>query len=200
MDEKSPRPGCRGACPRLARSIGSAGVFTLLWLAGARAARAQAAAPPAPCASDSAYATLDFWLGSWRVYADTALAGTNRITKILGGCAVREEWTDAQGGRGESLFYYHRAERTWKQVWVTEQAQLVGGLKEKHLVGRLPGGGLRFAGELVLPDGRRIQDRTTLTPEPGGEVRQLIEISRDGGGTWQTTFDARYRRAPGSRP
>lgn len=36
-------------------------------------------------------------------------------------------------------------------------------------------------------------DGTTLSPLAGGEVRQLIEISLDGGTTWQAGFDARYR-------
>ena len=79
-------------------------------------------------------------------------------------------------------------------MWVTDDARQVGGTKEKHLVARLPGGGVRFQGELPLPDGRLILDRTTLTPMGPGEVRQVIETSRDGGGTWHAGFDARYRR------
>lgn len=35
--------------------------------------------------------------------------GTNRITKILNGCAVSEDWRDADGTRGMSLFYYQPA-------------------------------------------------------------------------------------------
>jgi hypothetical protein len=57
----------------------------------------------------------------------------------------------------------------------------------------LTGGGIRFQGEIALPDGRLLLDRTTLAAEPNGEVRQVIEVSRDGGDTWRTTFDARYR-------
>jgi hypothetical protein len=41
-----------------------------------------------------------------------------------------------------------------------------------------------------------VLDRTSLVPLPGDEVRQLIEVSSDGGATWRPTFDARYRRAP----
>jgi hypothetical protein len=77
---------------------------------------------------------------------------------------------------------------------VTDDAGQVGGTKEKHLIARLPDGGVRFQGELPLPDGRLVLDRTTLTPIRPGEVRQLIETSRDGGTTWRAGFDARYRK------
>lgn len=84
----------------------------------------------------------------------------------------------------------------WKQVWVTESARRPGGVKEKHLLASLPDGGVRFQGEIRQPGGRILLDRTTLAPLPGGEVRQLIEVSADGGETWRPAFDARYRRAP----
>jgi hypothetical protein len=145
------------------------------------------------CRSDSTYARLDFWLGEWRVTVNDTLDGTDRITRILDGCAVREEWTDIDGGKGESLFYYQRATGQWKQVWVTEYAALPGGLKEKRLVARFGDGGLRFQGEIPLGDGRSILDRTTLTPLPDGTVHQVIEQSRDEGKTWRTAFDATYR-------
>lgn len=41
-------------------------------------------------------------------------------------------------------------------------------------------------------DGRSYLDRTTLTPMPGGTVTQVIEVSREGGRSWEVTFDARY--------
>jgi hypothetical protein len=156
-------------------------------------ARAQ---EPSGCAGDSTYARLDFWLGTWRVYVGDTLVGTNRISKVLRGCALIEEWQDARGTRGQSLFYVEPTLRQWKQVWVTEAAQRVGGVKEKHLIAALPDGGVRFQGELRQPDGRIVLDRTTLAPRPGGEVHQLIEVSSDGGASWQPRFDARYRRAP----
>ncbi len=148
---------------------------------------------PGPCAGDSSYATLDFWVGEWNVFAGDQLVGTNRISKVLRGCAVSEEWHDASGNEGRSLFYVDPTGGQWKQVWVTDDARRVGGTKEKHLIARLSGGGVRFQGELRLPDGRVLLDRTTLTPEGAGVVRQLIEVSSDGGTTWRATFDARYR-------
>ena len=38
----------------------------------------------------------------------------------------------------------------------------------------------------------------TLTPLPDGTVRQVIERSTDDGATWQSSFDAVYRRRPGA--
>jgi hypothetical protein len=43
-----------------------------------------------------------------------------------------------------------------------------------------------------------ILDRTTLPTIADGGVRQIIEISRDGGTTWRTTFDGIYVRAKSS--
>jgi hypothetical protein len=53
---------------------------------------------------------------------------------------------------------------------------------------------VRFQGEIPKPDGTSYLDRTTLSPLSGNRVRQVIEISRDGGKTWQVTFDAEYPR------
>lgn len=157
---------------------------------------AQAADEPLACGAEPALAQLDFWLGDWEVCAAGERAGHDRVTKVLAGCAVREEWTGSDGSRGESLFYYAASEKLWKQVWVTDQALRPGGLKEKHLVARFADGGVRFQGEIALADGRRIFDRTTLRPLPAGKVGQRIEISRDGGEHWTPTFDAEYRPAP----
>jgi hypothetical protein len=154
----------------------------------------------APCDSDPAYHLLDFWLGDWVVLADGREVGTNRVEKILAGCAVKELWRGAEGGRGDSLFFVQPGTRRWKQVWVTDEATSPGGLKEKQLVVRLPGGGTRFQGEIPAPDGRVILDRTTLTPSNDGRVHQLIEISRDGGSTWVVTFDAWYVRKGKAAP
>jgi len=67
-----------------------------------------------------------------------------------------------------------------------------GGVKEKTLVEVLEGGGVRFQGRIPLKGGGSYLDRTTLTPDAEGHVRQVIEVSTDGGSTWRTTFDALY--------
>jgi hypothetical protein len=65
-------------------------------------------APSHPCEDDPAYHKLDFWVGKWNVYnnRDASLNGTNVIEKIRGGCAIVENWQEAEGrGEGKSLFY-----------------------------------------------------------------------------------------------
>jgi hypothetical protein len=159
--------------------------------AATKPARAQDAQTP-PCASDSAFKALDFWVGSWNVVDSTgANVGTNKIEKILGGCAVTELWHEPDGSEGRSLFYFVASQRQWKQVWVTPMALVPGGLKEKHLIAQGPGM-VRFQGEIIGPRGGLILDRTTLTKMKDGRVRQVIEISRDGGTTWRVNFDAIY--------
>ena len=149
-------------------------------------------APPS-CEETEGFHKLDFWVGEWDVFGpNQQKAGTNRIEKILDGCAILEHWTGAGGSQGKSLFYYNAATGKWTQVWVTQNATRPGGLKEKYLVEEFKGEGVRFQGEIPLPNGRSYLDRTTLTPLEGGRVRQVIETSRDGGENWRVTFNATY--------
>jgi hypothetical protein len=165
-----------------------------LLMAGVLIAPVAGAAEPEPatCATTAGFQRLDFWLGHWDVYVGDRKVGENHIEKILEGCAVTEHWQGSGGGGGRSLFYYLPASDTWKQVWVTGQATRPGGVKEKTLVEEMAGGGVRFQGEIILNSGRTYLDRTTLTPQEGGRVKQVVEVSRDGGSTWKTTFDAVY--------
>ena len=173
--------------------------FTWALLVAGGVLQLRAQQPPPSCSSDPAFALLDFWIGTWDVFVRGTRVGENRIEKVLDGCAVTEDWVDARGSRGRSLFYYDPAEKVWKQVWVTDRALGRGGMKEKRLQPAAPGGAVLFLGRIPLASGGSYLDRTTLTPQASGEVRQLIEISTDEGRTWQPTFDAQYirRRAGG---
>jgi hypothetical protein len=46
---------------------------------------------PPPCAAPG-HRQFDFWLGEWEAAANGKFAGTNKITSILGGCVIMEEW------------------------------------------------------------------------------------------------------------
>src|SRR5262245_24296559 len=118
---------------------------------------------PPPCAGDSAYKALDFWVGEWDVLVDGKRTGSRRNERILKDCALVENWRAESGGEGKSLFYYQPATGKWKQVWITDNANARGGVKEKELIERLPGGALRFQGTIPLRNGGSYLDRTTLT-------------------------------------
>lgn len=189
--QASTPPSFRAPVPDLLRPAAAVAVAGALLLA-ASPGFAQSGAPPA-CADQAAFHALDFWVGEWVVEVDGREVGRNRIEKVLDGCAVMEHWRSARGAEGKSLFYHVPATGAWRQVWVTGQATAPGGVKEKELVERTDDGGVRFQGEIPLPEGGAYLDRTTLTPLDRGRVRQRIEISRDGGDSWSVAFDAVYR-------
>jgi hypothetical protein len=128
------------------------------------------------------------------VYVSDEKVGYNRIEKTLDGCAVLEHWFGSSGDEGKSLFFVNDRGQ-WKQVWVTEWANRPGGVKEKTIVDIAPEDGVRFQGSLHHLDVGEWLDRTTLKALENGEVRQLIEVSMDNGKTWETSFDAVYRKA-----
>ncbi|MBI3792379.1 MAG: hypothetical protein HY275_16070 [Gemmatimonadetes bacterium] len=170
-------------------------------LGGLRPASAGAQAPsPSRCAADSAYHPFDFWVGAW-VVEDSAghFLGKDEVAPIAEGCAFMETWHDVANWEGRSLFYYTLGDRRWRQVWVTPQANAPSGYIEKRRIGTLPNGAVRFQGEFQGATGI-VLNRTTLTPLPDRRVRQVIELSRDGGTTWLRAFDAFYRPATGSGP
>jgi hypothetical protein len=147
----------------------------------------------APTAASKACAApehrqFDFWIGEWEVTTpDGAPAGRNRIERILGGCALRESWTGAKGGSGNSYNAYDRQNGKWHQTWVDN-----GGLVLR-LDGAFAGGKMVLSGETRDSSGTPVENRITWQETAPGAVRQLWETSRDGR-TWSVVFDGRYRK------
>lgn len=181
--------------PNLIRVVPRRCLFLAVAASTAAAPTSRPEAEHGGCASP-AFSRLSFWLGEWDVFVGDRLAGSNRISPVLGGCALLEEWSAATGGEGRSLFWVAPEDRRWRQTWVTNAPFSPGGVKEKREVldATLPRGAVRFVGTVRDTLGRQWLDRTTLTPEADGTARQLIEISTDAGTTWRATFDGSYRR------
>jgi hypothetical protein len=131
-------------------------------------------------------AALDFWVGRWSVRSrDGEPAGVDVVEQAAGGRAVLEHWQDVHGNEGRGFFYFDPVAQNWKQVWV-----MAGVVKLKELT-VIEDRRARFEGQ-AFDKNRFLSDRTTLTGLADGTVAQLIEHSRDGGITWQTSFDAVY--------
>lgn len=148
-------------------------------------AGAPAAPAGRPCRAPE-YRQFDFWVGEWEVLDPAgADAGTNSLTVGLDKCAVFEDYSDA-GFRGRSLNSYDAATGQWHQHWADNNALslILGG---------------SFNGEMIL-DGFRPPvslDRITWTALSENLVRQLWEVSTDGGLTFPTVrFDGFYHRRP----
>jgi hypothetical protein len=143
---------------------------------------------PRPCNAPE-HRQFDFWIGDWEVRTpDGATAGSNRITGVLGGCGLQENWTGASGTTGTSLNIYDAARGRWHQTWIDSQGTLL------LLDGRLTDGKMILTGTTPSPGGGTMTDRITWEVRSGAGVRQLWEQSTDRGKTWTVAFDGRYTR------
>jgi hypothetical protein len=140
--------------------------------------------------SDPAARQFDFWIGHWQVTENGKPAGTNHIQRILDGCALLENWRGAQGGAGNSLNFYDRADGLWHQTWVDQSGNVL------NLAGRFKDGAMRLEGirpaTKLQPAARH---RITWTPLAGGNVRQLWESSPSDRESWAVQFDGLYVHA-----
>ena len=163
--------------------------WLVLGLSVSAVALAAPALPPACTAPE--HRQFDFWIGDWEVTTpDGEFAGTNRITRELGDCVLHEHWAGSRGGFGESFNAWDARTRRWHQTWVDDRGTLLvleGGREGESmvLVGSHP--------DTAAAAGTGLE-RITWTPMSDGVVRQLWESSKDGGKSWTTAFDGRYRK------
>jgi hypothetical protein len=135
--------------------------------------------PAAPCALEEDR-QFDFWLGRWTYRQANAFPGENEITKEGGGCLVEEHFSDQSGTRGRSVSVFSRADRQWHQTYIDSHgSRLV-------LVGALAGGRMVL---LESPTSRYIWE-----VRDANTIRYAGELSRDGGQTWSSGFEAVYTR------
>jgi tetratricopeptide (TPR) repeat protein len=133
-----------------------------------------------PC-QDEQYRAFDFWLGQWDVTTPTRAGwqASSSITVSNDGCSIDENYTSPSGMHGKSINFYDAGRDVWHQTWIDNQGSPL------YLEGKLEDGAM------VLADER---NRITWTQLPDGRVRQLWEMSSDGGETWTTAFDGYYQR------
>ncbi|HEU4724374.1 MAG TPA: tetratricopeptide repeat protein [Candidatus Eisenbacteria bacterium] len=143
-----------------------------------------------PCAFAPESRQFDFWVGAWDVRTATGdLAGTNEIKTGAGKCVLIENWKDTQGGSGQSLNFYDFDKKQWNQIWVDANTQVT------RFEGNFTDGAMRFTGERVSKTGQKVPVKMTFTPLPDGRVRQMGEMTPDGGKTWTVEYDLYYSPA-----
>ena len=162
--------------------------------AGALSAQSTGAAPqraPTPCAGVAERHRFDFWIGEWEVTTKGGTrVGSSVVQSVSGGCALLENWTNAQGGQGKSLNAFNPAVGQWQQYWIGQDGNPTefreSTWADRSIVFRAhsPATGKSPATEM----------RLTFTPVDSSTVQQHGENSTDGGATWTTTYDFYYHR------
>jgi len=155
---------------------------------------AENAGPSESTCNRPEFRQFDFWKGDWNLRWSTGKSiptgtGINHVTTILDGCVVEEDFSFPAGDlEGKSLSTYDTRINKWQQTWV-----------DNH------GGYLDFVGE--MHDGKMILERETVS-ENGASLRQRmvwkniekdaldrsLELSRDGGKTWEVIWSIHYTR------
>ena len=164
-------------------------------LAAAFAFAAHAQAPPTHACDSPESRALDFWLGDWELTYKgedgKPAKSRNRVTKILGGCVVLEEFS-ADGPQepwaGKSLSQWIPAEHRWKQTWVDDQGGYL-----VH-VGGVEGGAMTLYSEPRTKDGVTSQKRMVFFDVRPDAIKWRWERTIDGGATWQPEILIDYTR------
>lgn len=181
----------RRSAAAAARHLTALVTATVLWAVPASAQEADGGERPEPCATED-HRAFDFWVGAWEVRnPEGEVVGENRISRVAGGCGLLEEWRGAGGTTGVSINRYDPDRDRWVQHWVG------GGGLLLELAGGIRDGSMVLSGEREA-EGGTVVDRITWTPMEGDVVRQLWELSRDGGESWEVVFDGRYHPKGGA--
>ena len=154
----------------------------------ARLGRASARQAEVPCAKPE-YRQFDFWLGDWDAF-DVDQPGVpvarTRVTRILDGCVILEDYVGTNGLHGQSFNTYDVPEQEWRQSWVTNHGEFL------LLNGKQHGTEMVFIGHDRSGSGKERQVRGTWKPVTGG-VCETAVTSLDGGKNWQPWFDIVFR-------
>lgn len=144
-----------------------------------------------PCMNDARAREFDFWIGEWDVFVSgtNTRVGHSLVQKVSGGCALLENWNSAVS-EGKSLNYIDDSTKKWKQVWIGSYA--AG--KQDFTGGVYRDSAMVFCFTTSGGAGVKAQGRFSFFNQGPGKVRQLNELSADGGNTWTVQYDFTYLR------
>lgn len=142
----------------------------------------------APCEGPE-YRQFDFWIGDWDTYdvdQPAKIVARNRVSRLLNGCVLLEDYQGTNGGRGESFTIYDGSRKVWHQTWVTNKGKLL------VIEGGMQNGAMVLSGADHTSTGKQELVRGVWKPVTGG-VRETAVTSSDGGKTWSPLFDIIFR-------
>ena len=141
----------------------------------------------APCSAPQ-YRQFDFWLGDWDLFDANPNAPVARakVSSILDGCVLLEEYEGADGSKGKSFSTYDFSRDIWHQTWVTNRGKLL------WIEGHYINGEIVLSGVEHTSSGLERQVRGTWKQVREG-VRETAVTSTDGGRHWELWFDLMFR-------
>ncbi|MCO7189762.1 hypothetical protein [Pseudoalteromonas sp. XMcav2-N] len=134
------------------------------------------------------YHAFDFWVGEWRVMSKGQFAGNSKITKILNGCVILEEYQAVSGYQGKSLNIFDKQQQQWHQSWTDNAGLLL------QLNGNRDNNGMVLQGPGQDSEGKPVLHRITWQPKKNDTVHQHWQSSSNNGKSWQTLFYGIYHK------
>lgn len=144
---------------------------------------------------------VDFMIGIWDVdmqYRMTpdaewmSATATNTSDLILDGCVLESELEADMGGMpmtGINMTTYNRGLKMWQSMWTDNFGNGIS-----LYTGGFADGKMIFAGEDVMPDGRKLMSRVTSYNITDTTYDWTMENSMDDGQTWYTSMKATYTK------
>jgi hypothetical protein len=181
----------RAAIQRYAVVLAAVGFSAAALRAQSSATGATPQRAPTPCAGVAERHRFDFWIGEWEVTAKGGTrVGSSVVQSVSGGCALLENWTNAQGGQGKSLNAFNPAVGQWQQYWIGQDGNPTEFRESTWAAGSI----VFRAHSPATGKSPATETRLTFTPVDSSTVQQHGESSIDGGSTWKTTYLFLYHR------
>jgi hypothetical protein len=146
-----------------------------------------------PCAADARFHQFDFWIGEWDVQptgatrAPIGSGSTSIVEPQLEGCVIQENWLPIGGiGAGKSFNIFNTTTRLWEQYYVDSRGTIT------HYTGSFHDDGNLYYEANQFGTSNKV--RMTFFNQGPRQVRQLGQVSTDGGKTWAVTYDLTYVR------
>ena len=131
---------------------------------------------------------LDFLRGSWTVStANGVPLGVREVTTDLSDCLIEERFVSSKGYEAVSFTYFDRVEQRFYRTYIDSEGERL------ELRGDFSSGALVLSGTDGVPGGA-VELRARFETIGSGEVRQTVDVSRDGGATWKSGLVLEYSR------